>query len=201
MSEYRIVARTTKFQYDEATEHLISEPEDGSEVSKSQLKREALSKKSLAAEVIALGNKQFANAPLDEDLREEFVAARKITAHVARKRQLMFVAKKLRNIDTTEIEQFLASLQQDANQVTLRHHRAEAWRDRLLATESGRDPNGDQALAEFLELRPDADRQALRQLIRNARREMAAGKPPASARSLFRMLRDLDGIEPLPACS
>jgi ribosome-associated protein len=175
--------------------------EDVGEVSKSQLKREALSKKSLASDVIALGKKQFADAPLDEDLREEFVAARKITAHVARKRQLMFVAKKLRNTDTTEIEQYLATLQQDASQITLRHHRAEAWRDRFLAAGNSGDPNNDHALAEFLEHRPDADRQALRQLIRNARREHAAGKPPASARALFRMLRDMDGVDPLPNIS
>lgn len=190
--------RPTKFQYDSKEMDAHSDLEDGVEISKSQLKREALSKKSLAADVIALGNKQFAKAPLDEDLREEFIAARKITAHVARKRQLMFVAKKLRNTDTTEIEQYLESLQQDANQITLRHHRAEAWRDRFLGAGCTDDPNNDQVLAEFLQNRPDADRQALRQLIRNARREHASGKPPASARALFRMLRDMDGIEPLP---
>ena len=48
--------------------------------------------------------------------------------------------------------------------------------------------------------RPDADRQALRQLIRNARQEAAAGKPPAAARALFRMLRELDGSDALPHC-
>lgn len=195
------MARSTKFQYDRELEESGEDLDFSPETSKSQLKREALGKKSLAAELIALGKKQFGGAPLDEDLREELVAARKITAHVARKRQLMFVAKKLRNIDTTEIEQYLASLQQDASQVTLRHHRAESWRDRLLATgNEDRDPHGDQALAEFLQLRPNADRQALRQLIRNARRERAAGKPPASARALFRMLRELDETEPLPGC-
>lgn len=199
------MTRPRKFQYDSEQVDSDSELEADDEISKSQLKREALSKRTLAAEVIALGNKQFANAPLDEDLREEFIAARKITAHVARKRQLMFVAKKLRNADTAEIEQYLASLQQDASQITLRHHRAEAWRDRFLAIDHAgdpnSDPNNDQALADFLQKRPDADRQALRQLIRNARRELAAGKPPASARTLFRMLRDMDGIEPLPDCS
>lgn len=195
------MTRPKKFQYDSEQVDSGSEPEADGEISKSQLKREALSKRTLASEVIALGKKQFANAPLEDDLREELIAARKITAHVARKRQLMFVAKKLRNTDTSEIEQYLASLQQDASQITLRHHRAEAWRDRFLATDQSGDLNNDQALAEFLQNRPDADRQALRQLIRNARREIAAGKPPASARALFRMLREMDGIEPLPHCS
>lgn len=185
------MAKTINFQYDSAA--ADTPPDEFAEVSKSQLKRDALVKRDLASELIALGNKQFAAAPLDEDLREELRDARKITAHVARKRQLGFVAKKLRNMDTGEIEQYLANLQQDANQITLRHHRAEAWRDALLA-------RGDEMLAELLQQRPDADRQALRQLIRNARQEAAAGKPPAAARALFRMLRDLDSSDALPHC-
>lgn len=193
------MARPTKFQYDREQEESGAGFEETDAVSKSQLKREALSRKSLASDIINLGKKQFAGVPLEDDLRDEFIEARKITAHVARKRQLMFVAKKLRNIDTTEIEQYLASLQQDASQVTLRHHRAEAWRDRFLVV-SGHDSGGDQALAEFLQLRPEADRQALRQLIRNARREQATGKPPAAARNLFRMLREMDEFAPLPNC-
>lgn len=187
------MARHTKFQIDTTVSEADSNLEEIPEVSKSQLKREALEKRSLASELIALGSKQFANAPLDENLREEIRAARKITAHVARKRQLQFVAKQLRNSDTAEIEQYLESLNTDANQLTQRHHRAESWRDFLIS-------GGDSALAEFLQLRPDADRQALRQLIRNAKQELAAGKPPAAARSLFRMLRDLDSTAALAAC-
>jgi ribosome-associated protein len=186
------VARHVKYQYDPAADQAAEGIEEIDEISKSQLKREALTKKTLASELIALGPKQFANAPLDEDLRDEIRDARKIKAHVARKRQLMFVAKKLRLLDTGEIEQYLESLKDNSSQVTEKHHNAEAWRDYLLA-------NGDQGLAEFLQLRPDADRQGLRQLIRNANHELARGKPPASARSLFRMLRDLDGPSPLPA--
>lgn len=41
---------------------------------------------------------------------------------------------------------------------------------------------------------PSLDRQLLRQLIRNARRERDADKPPASARKLFRLLRDAADI-------
>ncbi len=186
------MARHVKYQYDPKAELAAEGLEEIEEISKSQLKREALSKKTLASELIALGPKQFANAPLDEDLREEIRDARKITAHVARKRQLMFVAKKLRILDTAEIEEYLESLKDNASQLTQKHHKAEAWRDYLLA-------NGDLGLAEFLNLRLDADRQALRQLIRNAAHESAKGKPPASARALFRMLRELDVPSPLPA--
>jgi ribosome-associated protein len=191
------VARHRKYQFDPEADQAKTDQATGSleeteEVSKSQLKREALSKRSLASELIALGNKQFADAPLDEDLRDEIRDARKITSHVARKRQLMYVGKKLRLLDTSEIEQYLENLKNNASQLTQKHHNAESWRDYLLA-------NGDQGLAEFLHLRPDADRQALRQLIRNAGNEMKKGKPPTSARALFRMLREMDSPSPLPS--
>ncbi len=187
------MSRNRKPHHDPAVNEPVDDTDELIEISKSQLKREALEKKSLASELVALGNKQFAKAPLDDDLRDEIRDARKIKAHVARKRQLLFVAKQLRNSDTTAIEQYLENLNTDANQLTQRQHRAENWRDFLIN-------GGDKALAEFLRSRPDADRQALRQLIRNAQQELAAAKPPASARSLFRMLRDLDSSETLPAC-
>ena len=42
------------------------------------------------------------------------------------------------------------------------------------------------------------DRALIRQLLRNAAREASRNKPPAAARSLFKLLRELDEAEPLP---
>ena len=63
-------------------------------------------------------------------------------------------------------------------------HQAEQWRDRLLA-------DGDDALAALLEEVPTADRQKLRQLVRNATDERAKNKPPRAFRDLFREVREL----------
>ena len=65
-------------------------------------------------------------------------------------------------------------------------HRVEAWRDRLLA-------EGDVALAELIEQYPDADRQGLRQLVRNTLEERKRNKPPRAYRELFREVRDVLG--------
>ncbi len=65
-----------------------------------------------------------------------------------------------------------------------RFHRLEHWRDALLE-------RGDDALGEVLEAFPHADRQRLRQLVRNARDEQQRGKPPRAARELFRLLGTL----------
>src|SRR5690606_30194453 len=71
-----------------------------------------------------------------------------------------------------------------AKQETALLHRAERWRERLLE-------GGDAALGELLGEHPRADRQKLRQLVRNARDERGRDKPPRAFRELFRELRDL----------
>ena len=57
-------------------------------------------------------------------------------------------------------------------------------RERLLA-------EGDAALAELLDEYPDADRQALRTLVRNALAEKARNKPPRAYREIYQALREL----------
>jgi ribosome-associated protein len=161
-------------------------------VSKSQRKRDALELKSLASRLIAMDAASLARVPLDDSIRGAIDDARKIRSNVARKRQLQYTAKLLRRIDPAGIIEAIESLDHAARQLTARQHRCEAWRDYLLAS-------GDEALEKLLEQDRIADVQAIRQLIRNAQREMRNDKPPSSARSLFRVLRDLDQDRPLPS--
>ncbi len=161
------------------------------EVSKSQRKREAQEVRALAARLIALSPARLAEVPLDGALRREIEAARGIRSNVARKRQLQFVAKLLRREGSDAVAEALAGFDREASQLTARQHRSEAWRDHLIEA-------GDPAVGALLERRRDTDAQAVRQLLRNARREAARGKPPAAARSLFRLLRDMDECEALP---
>jgi len=166
-------------------------PDTAEEVSRSQRRREALDVKSLALRLIRLSPAKLAKVPLDEQLRSEIEFARNIRSNVARKRQLQYVAKLLRRDDTEPMTAALESFEQDARQLTVRQHRSEAWRDHLIES-------GDPAVGALLEKRRDADAQAIRQLLRNARIEAAKNKPPTAARSLFKLLRALDEVEPLP---
>lgn len=161
------------------------------EVSRSQQRREALEVKSLASRLIALPAARLARVPLDEQLRSEIEDARRMKSHGARKRQLQYVAKLMRRSDPEPILDTLESFENEARHLTARHHRSEAWRDFLLE-------NGDRAVGSLLEKRRDADAQAIRQLLRNAAREASGNKPPAAARSLFKLLRELDEAEALP---
>jgi ribosome-associated protein len=166
-------------------------PDSAALASKSQRRRDALETRALAARLIALGPADLARLPLEPELQRAIAEAAAIRSHGARKRQLQFVAKLLRKTDAEPIDTALQALGSEARQLTARHHRCESWRDRLLE-------DGDTALGALLDRRHDVDAQTIRQLVRNARQESARGKPPAAARRLFRALRELDEVAPLP---
>lgn len=155
--------------------------------SRSQQRREALEVLALGEQLAAMSAAQLAKLPIPESLMPHILETQRITAHIAHKRQLAFLAKHMRREDDETLQALRDAL--DANSDTARRevaamHRMEAWRDRLLA-------DGDAALAEFLGEYPGADRQRLRQLIRNANEERAKNKPPRAYRELFRELREL----------
>ena len=50
---------------------------------------------------------------------------------------------------------------------------------------------GEDALGSIAETYPDIDRQHVRQLIRNAQKDISQNKPPANARKLFKYLREI----------
>ena len=104
--------------------------------------------------------------------------------HGARRRQLQFIGKLMRDIDPEPIQQYFEAQRQKARQQVQIHHDLEHWRDRLI-------DEGDPAVESFLQEHPQADRQHLRQLVRQAKKEQAQNKPPKSSRALFRYIREL----------
>lgn len=158
--------------------------EDLGYVSKAQLKREAQALRDLGAELAELSGEQLIRLNLPAQLHEALMAALAIDAHGARKRQIKYIGGLLSRLDPEPIKEALARLQSKSVQATRELHKIEQWRDRLLA-------QGDGALRQLLEHYPAADSQALRQLIRNAQKEHAAGKPPKSARLLFKAVKAL----------
>lgn len=164
---------------------------DTLEVSKSQRKREANELLELAKNLISMPESRLKGLPLDTELREEVDFARSIRAHGARKRQLMTVGKMLRRRDNEVLLDAVNNVDQKNRQMSARFHHIEAWRDRLIE-------GSDQVLSELLEQSPAINVQTLRQLIRNAQKELKLGKPPAAARKLFKLLRETDVENPLP---
>ena len=155
--------------------------------SRSQQRREALEVLELARQLSELTAQQIARLPVPERLIPHIDETRRIPSHGAHKRQLQFLAKQMRREDDETLEAIRDALESSGEAARLETamlHRAEAWRDRLMA-------DGDAALTELLDEYPHADRQHLRQLARNAHEEKLRNKPPHAFRELFRELREL----------
>ena len=152
-------------------------------VSKSEIKRDAEELKRLGAELVDLGKNSLDKIPLDERLRTEIELAQRIKKE-GRRRQLQLIGKLLRSIDVEPIRVALDKLKNRHNQQVALFHKLEMLRDRLIE-------QGDEAISDVIALYPDADRQQLRSMIRNAQKEKAGNKPPKSARQIFQYLREL----------
>lgn len=163
---------------------FIEDDEEVTIISKSQLKRESQALQALGEELVRLPPQKLSTIPLPDNLAEAIRMARTIKAHGGFKRQLQYIGKLMRQIDADPIEQAMQEIRESSVQATAKLHRLEQWRERLI-------DEGDDALAKLLDEHPGADRQRLRQLIRNAQKEKQLNKPPKAARELFRYLREL----------
>ncbi|CDL79161.1 ribosome biogenesis factor YjgA [Xenorhabdus cabanillasii] len=151
-------------------------------VSKSEIKRDAEILKKLGAELVELSKSELERIPLDEDLLAAIELAQKIKREGLR-RQLQLIGKLLRARDPEPITTALDKLKNRHNQQVIMLHKLEELRDKLLESDS--------ALEEIVSLYPHTDRQQLRTLVRNAKKEKAANKPPKSYRQIFQYLKEL----------
>ncbi len=156
---------------------------------RTQQRRDALAVLELAGQLVELPPTRLAKLELPDDVRDEIANVRRISSHIARKRQLAFLAKLMRRHDSTAFDAVRAALGENRDrqrQETAAMHRLEALRERLLGED------GDTAASELIAQHPDIDRQHLRALIRQARVEQATpNKPPRAFRELFQLLKAL----------
>ena len=155
--------------------------------SKSQLKREMHALQQLGETLIAMTPAQRSRFPLSDDLLRAIDETARIRSHEGRRRHMQYVGKLMRKEDLEAIQSQFDAIENEREQRDHAFHRLEKWRDRLI-------DEGDDAIDQFMNDYPEADRQALRQLVRNARREHEQSKPPTSARKLFKHLRDSAGL-------
>jgi ribosome-associated protein len=155
--------------------------------SRSQNRRDALEVLALGEKLVSLTEAQLAKLPVPESLLPHIRECKRITAQIAHKRQLQYLAKQMRREDDEVLDAIRDALDEKgdaARREVAAMHRIETWRERLLE-------GGDAALAELLDEHPEADRQVLRQLVRNTLEERKRNKPPRAFRELYRELRDL----------
>ncbi len=165
-------------------EHNIEAQEsDNQRKSKSQIKREMHELQALGKQLVELSPKQLVDIPLSEKVRDAIVSARTLK-HGAIRRQLQYIGSLMPKEDEVSIRTMLHKLQQPHKDEVKAFHELEQWRNQLLL--------GDQDfLNELANKFVNFDRQHVRQLIRNAKREQEKNKPPKSARLLFKYLTEM----------
>jgi ribosome-associated protein len=151
--------------------------------SKSQVKRELIALQDFGEQLTKLNETQLAKLELPEDIVAAIQDFQTINSHGARKRQLKFIGKLLRDVDIDDAGQRLDLITQHKQQDTLVLHKIEKWREQLIH-------DGDNALSELLATCPDIDRQHIRQLLRSINKETRENKPPKSYRKLFQYLKE-----------
>ena len=153
---------------------------------KTQIKKDIAEMAKLAEELTQLTEGQLTSIGIPDKIEKALLDAKKMpSTKPARKRQLKFITARLREIELDFIMEYLNRIKTRSAHGVREHHQAETWRDKLVGDENN------EVLTELLNEHPNADRQHLRQLQRNAQKEVQAEKPPKSARLLYQYLKDL----------
>ncbi|MDE1195514.1 hypothetical protein BWR59_11035 [Pseudomonas sp. Bc-h] len=155
------------------------------EKSKTQIKKELHALVDLGERLTTFKPDVLAKLPLTDELRRALADAPKHTAHIARKRHISFIGRLMRDQNLDEILVLLDQLDASTRQYNERFHNLERWRDRLVT-------GTDDVLEQFVNEYPEADRQQLRSLIRQAQHEAKQNKAPTATRKIFKYIRELD---------
>lgn len=151
--------------------------EESERESKSERKRLMLALQKVGEKLVNLPTEQLTKIPLDPTLKTAIIEARDMTSHEAKRRQLQYIGRLMRHVEIAPIQAALAALELKSKLSKAKFHQMERWRDTLIAEE-------DEALQKFLEQYPHADRQQLRQLVRNAKKAIKGADT-----ELFRVIR------------
>jgi len=150
--------------------------------SKSEIKRELLDLKELGKELLDLPIKDLEKLNLTERLMDAVLKAQPMR-HGALKREIGRVGKIMVDEDHEQIKENVAKIKRAHNGEIRQFHQLELWRDELIA--------GDKEVMNVLVgTFEDLDIQYVRQLVRNAQKEVKQEKTPKSARLLFKYLQE-----------
>lgn len=153
--------------------------------SKSQRKRDMHALRDMGERLLELPEAHVKEL-LPSNIMEALTACRKITKGNARKRQMQYVGKLLRQVETDKIKALLDRFDASSQEHVNKFHKLERWRERLISQD-------DSVLAEIFNDTPTIDRQHLRQLVRAAINEKEQDKSPQiQFRKLFQYLKSFE---------
>ncbi len=152
--------------------------------SRTQKKNEDRALQKLGEQLMGLSSEQLEEIEMPEELLEAVRFAGTIKRHGAKRRQMNYIGALMRDIDHTPIRNALENIRHGDYQKALEFKKVEKWRDELKQ-------GNKELIEEILTSCPDAERQRLTQLSRNAIKEYKSGKGVKSSRILFRYLKQI----------
>ena len=169
-----------KTSYDTRADYDDEEVEEDLGPAKSQKKRDSEAKQKLGLELTRLAPDQLAKVDLPEDIRLAIEDYKRMKSFGALRRQMQLIGKLMRRLDGAAVREAIDRATGESRAAVAALHRAERLRDAMLAD--------DAAVTDYVAEHPETDVQKLRQLVRAARKEREAAKPPKSARELYKLL-------------
>lgn len=162
--------------------------EDFQPISKTKRKQQMDELQALGEELVAQPADRLRKLDLPEDLREALAAAQRMGRRdEARRRQMQYIGRLMREVEAEPIRAALASARGESAEAVAALHRIERLRQEILDNEA--------ELGNIASRHPGADLQHLRALRRAALKEQEQGKPPRSFRALFQALKELEAGE------
>ncbi len=162
--------------------HAEEEFEEGK--SKSQIKREMEALQALGKTLTELKPAQLKEVPISEELAYAIEVYNKINQREGKRRQMQFIGKLMRDSDHEAIQAAVDLFDSSSKAYAQQFHQLEAWRTRLI-------DEGNDALSDFIEAHDHVDVQHLRQLVRNAKKDVSNNKNTGAAKKLFQYLKGL----------
>lgn len=154
-------------------------------LSKTKRKQAMEELQELGEELVALPADRVKRIDIPEELRSAVSEAQRMTRlDEAKRRQMQYIGKLMRNVEVDAIREALALVRGESASETAKLHRLERLRTELLADEK--------VLHEIASLYPSVDLQHLRSLRRSALKEQEQNKPPRSYRAIFQRLKELE---------
>jgi len=152
-------------------------------VSKTELKREAKNVHEFGKILASLTELQIAQIDLPENILDAIKDLKNIKKGSAKKRQSLYLAKLLREIDLSKAQDFVNQIKFESQAEIRRIHEAEDWRDKLISDVS--------YLTNIIDKAQNVDIQRLRNLVINSQKEIKKQKSKKNQKELFIYLKEI----------
>ena len=154
-------------------------------ISKTSVKKDMHKLQALGKRLTELKRSQLAKVPMSDVLRKAVEDSARITQREATRRHMQYIGKLMRAEDEDEIRHAVDLFVAGSIAFAQELHALERWRDKLTQEDN-------EALSAYIEENPNADIQHLRQLVRNAKKDIQNEKNTGTSRKLFKYLKSVN---------